>query len=82
MLTKVCRNSVTFGDWYQGINASIRDAIFHLFKMKQEVNDQVSMAEAVTKHTAVINMYFRVPLISSVLLKAGSSLINVRKKAS
>lgn len=50
--------------------------------MKQEVNDQVSMAEAVTKHIAVINMYFRVPLISSVLLKAGSSLINVRKKAS
>lgn len=60
-----------FGDRYQGIDASIRDAIIHLFKMKQAVNDQGSAADAVTQHTAVINMYFRAPLISSGLFKAG-----------
>lgn len=71
MLTKVCRNSATFGDRYNGIDAFIRNAIIQLFKMKQAVNDQVSTAEAVTKHIVIINMYFKVPLISSGLFKAG-----------
>ena len=71
MLTEICRNSAMFGAQYQGINASIRDAIIHLFKMKQAVNDQGSTADAVTQHTAVINTYFRAPLISSGLFKGG-----------
>lgn len=60
-----------FSDWYQGIDALIRDTIIDLFKMRQTVNAQGPTADAVTQHTAVINMYFRAPLISSGLFKAG-----------
>jgi len=38
--------------------------------MKQAVNDQVFTAEAVTAHH-LINMYFRLPLTSSGLFRAG-----------
>lgn len=73
MLTQVCKNSAMPSDWQQGIDASIGDAIIHLFKMKQAVNGPGSTADAVTQHIAVINMDFRLPLMPSGLFKAGAS---------